>query len=442
MTPLTYQELIGALFPRLTGGIRWGLERTARMLAAVGDPHLAFRTIHVGGTNGKGSVAAMIASVLRCAGVRTGLYTSPHLCTFRERVQIDGVPVSEEEFVAAASRLWPHIERESPSFFEATTAIAFLALAEAGVEAAVVEVGLGGRLDATNVIRPDVVVLTNVAVDHAQYLGDTLESIAHEKAGIIKPGVPVVTAEPAGAAREVFQRRAAEVGAPLTALEPGDVRSVRVRADGTRFVLASSAWGELELCTPLVGPYQATNAALAVRALERLAPEQRPGRDAVQEGLRTVRWPGRAQIERLDTQTWVFDVAHNPAGVAALAATLEALALPRPVALLVGILGDKDWGAMLPPLARLADHTVLTIPPTAPPQRRWDPHAVLRAVPGLAAEVVTDFQAALARVADRAGPDGTVVVTGSFHTVGDALIALGRTPFGADAPLPEPTHAA
>ncbi|HEX7089723.1 MAG TPA: folylpolyglutamate synthase/dihydrofolate synthase family protein [Longimicrobiales bacterium] len=442
MTPLTYQELIGSLFPRLTGGIRWGLERTARLLAEVGDPHLAYRTIHVGGTNGKGSVAAMIAAVLRCAGVRTGLYTSPHLCTFRERVQVDGIPVSEEQFVAAASRLWPHVERESPSFFEATTAIAFLALAEAGVEAAVVEVGLGGRLDATNVVRPDVVALTNVAVDHAQYLGDTLESIAYEKAGIIKPGVPVVTAEPAGAAREVFRRCAAEVAAPFAALEPGDVRAVRVRADGTRFLLPSSAWGELELCTPLIGPYQATNAALAVRALERLAPEWRPTRDAIEEGIRTVRWPGRAQIERVGAQTWVFDVAHNPAGVAALTATLEALALPRPVALLVGILGDKDWEGMLPPLAELADHTVLTIPPTAPPQRRWDPHAVLRAVPGLTAEVLPDFLAALERVADRAGPGGSVVVTGSFHTVGDALIALGRAPFGADAPLPEPTHAA
>src|SRR5690606_501426 len=134
-------------------------------------------------------------------GAVTGLYTSPHLCTFRERIQVDGVPIGEEQLVAAVSRLWPHIKREEPSFFEATTAIAFLALADAGVEVAAVEVGLGGRLDATNVVRPDVVALTNVALDHAQYLGDTIAAVAREKAGIIKPGVPVVTAEPPGEAR-------------------------------------------------------------------------------------------------------------------------------------------------------------------------------------------------------------------------------------------------
>src|SRR5690606_29480790 len=194
LSPLTYDALVAELFPRLTGGIRWGLERTERLLAAVGDPHRSYRTLHAGGTNGKGSVAATLASVLGQTGALAGLYTSPHLCTFRERIQIGGAPIGEEQFVAAATRLWPHILRESPSFFEATTAIAFLALAEAGVEVAAIEVGLGGRLDATNVIRPDVVALTNVALDHAQYLGDTIEAVAREKAGIIKAGVPVVTA--------------------------------------------------------------------------------------------------------------------------------------------------------------------------------------------------------------------------------------------------------
>jgi len=442
LSALTYHDIVRELFPRLSGGIRWGLERTRRLLAAVGDPHLAYRTLHVGGTNGKGSVAATLASVLQRAGMVTGLYTSPHLCTFRERIQVDGVPIGEDQVVAAASRLWPHIRREEPSFFEATTAIAFLALADAGVAIAAVEVGLGGRLDATNVIRPDVVALTNVALDHAQYLGDTITAVAREKAGIIKPGVPVVTAEPAGEAREIFRRRAAELGAPLTVLEVDEARDVVVSREGTRFRLSSAVWGELELFTPLIGPHQAVNVALAVRALEHLAPELRPDVAEVLAGVAAVRWPGRAQILHEDGRTWVLDVAHNPAGVAALAATLETLSLPRPVVLVVGILGDKDWGAMLPPLARPADHSILTVPPTAPAHRRWDPHEALRATPGLVAEVVPDFLAALELARERSGPGGTVVVTGSFHTVGDALIALGRAPFGADEPLPDATHAA
>jgi len=442
LTALTYHEIVRELFPRLSGGIRWGLERTQRLLAAVGNPHLSYRTLHIGGTNGKGSVAATLASVLQRTGAVTGLYTSPHLCTFRERIQVDGVPISEDQLVAAASRLWPHIQREEPSFFEATTAIAFLALADAGVEVAAVEVGLGGRLDATNVVRPDVVALTNVALDHAQYLGDTIAAVAREKAGIIKPGVPVVTAEPEGEAREIFRRRAAELSAPLTLLEAGEVRDVDVSGAGTRFRLFSAVWGELELFTPLIGPHQALNAALAVRALEQLAPERRPGVAEVRAGVAGVRWPGRAQIFHENGQTWVLDVAHNPAGVAALAQTLDALSLPRPVALVVGILGDKDWGAMLPPLVRFADHSVLTVPPTAPAHRRWNPYEALRAAPGVAADVVPDFLAALALARDQAGPGGTVVVTGSFHTVGDALIALGRAPFGADEPLPDATHVA
>ena len=442
MTALTYHEIVREFFPRLTGGIRWGLDRTRRLLAAVGDPHLSFRTLHVGGTNGKGSVAATLASVLRRAGMVTGLYTSPHLCTFRERIQVDGVPISEDQVVAAASRLWPHIRREEPSFFEATTAIAFLALADAGVEVAAVEVGLGGRLDATNVVRPDVVALTNVALDHAQYLGDTIAAVAREKAGIIKPGVPVVTAEPPGEAREIFRHEAAELGAPLTVLEAGEVRCVEVTRAGTRFRLSSAVWGELDLFTPLIGGHQALNAALAVRVLERLAPERRPCVAEVVDGVAAVRWPGRAQILHENGRTWVLDVAHNPAGVVALAATLDALSLPRPIALVVGILGDKDWSAMLPPLVRSADHSILTVPPTAPAHRRWDPFEALRATPDVVADVVPDFLAALDRARERAGARGTVVVTGSFHTVGDALIALGRAPFGADEPLPDATHVA
>lgn len=435
VTALTYQDLVRELFPRLAGGVRWGLDRTERLLDAVGDPHRRFRALHIGGTNGKGSVSAILASILRETGVRTGLYTSPHLCSFRERVQVNGRPLSEEALVGVARRLWPAVQREYPSFFEATTAIAFLAFAEAEVEAAIVEVGLGGRLDATNVILPESVVLTNVALDHAEYLGDTLESIAREKSGIIKPGVPVVTAERDPVVLEIFRHRAREVGAAFHVLDRSSIRGLRVGFEGTCFQLRTEHWGDLAVRLPLIGAHQATNAALAVRALELLPPDLRPDREAVLRGLRQVRWPGRLQLARVGPALWIFDVAHNPAGVEALVATLRALPLPRPVVVVFGVLSDKDWRGMLPPLLDMGDAVVLTVPPTAPEHRRWDPTEVLQRLPGAPAEVVSAFDQAIDEAHTRAA-GGSVIVTGSFHTVGDALCMLGLAPYGVDAPLP------
>ncbi len=434
MTPLSYADLVRELFPRLTGGIRWGLARTERLLASVGDPQRAFRSLHVGGTNGKGSVCASLDATLRADGRRVGLYTSPHLCSFRERIRLDGEPLGEAALLDAARRLWPAVEAERPSFFEATTALAFLALAEAGAEVVVAEVGLGGRLDSTNVLVPEVVVLTNVALDHRQYLGDTLEAIAGEKAGIIKPGVPVVTAERSESIRAIFRARAAELGAPFRALAPEEPAAVHAALAGTSFELTSSAWGALRLTTPLAGAHQAVNAALAVRALELLPGSLRPARGAVVGGLAEVSWPGRLQHEVVDGYHWLFDVAHNPAGVEALVSALPSLALPRPLAALVGILGDKEWGRMLPPLAAASDALILTEPPSAPAERRWDAAAVLARLPEVPGEVQPDFVRALERARALAG-EGTVLVTGSFHTVGDALALLGRAPAGVDPPL-------
>lgn len=435
MSELTYVELLRELFPRLTGGIRWGLDRTLALLEAVGNPHESFRTVHVAGTNGKGSVAATLAAILRADGRLTGLYSSPHLCTFRERIQIDSVAIGEAEIMSAATRLWPAIGRLTPSFFEASTAIAFLALAEAGVDSAVVEVGLGGRLDATNVIMPELAVITNIALDHAEYLGNTLASVAREKAGIIKPGVPLLTAEADPIPLDIFNRRAAELGTTVGRLLPHEISAATFDLEGTRFTVATSHYGDLELRTPLIGLHQATNTALAVRAAEALPPALRPSADAVVQGVSNVRWPGRLQVERIGAQRWLFDVAHNVAGVHALVDAMRALDVTRPLVIVIGILGDKDWQAMLPPLFELADLAVLTVPPTAPANRAWQPERVLENVGGEGTEVVRDFTAALDLARDRAGA-GTVLVTGSFHTVGDALSALDRAPFGSDSTLP------
>lgn len=438
MPGLTYDQLVAELFPRLTGGIRWGLERTTRLLAYAGDPHHRYPTLHVGGTNGKGSVAAVLASVLRAGRHRVGLYTSPHLCSFRERIQIDGVAIGEAALLAAADRLWPEVQREQPSFFEATTAIAFQAMADAGVDIAVVEVGLGGRLDATNVISPLVCVLTNVSLDHVQYLGNTVEAVAREKAGIIKPGVPVVTGEPAGAAHDVFQWRAAELRSPFHAVGPDDYRIESLSLAGTRLSVQLPA-GSRELTGPLLGAHQAGNIALAATALQLLPPSWRPDDEALAAGVLQVRWPGRLQLEHVQGVPWMLDVAHNLAGVNALVNALGVLALPRPLTAVVGVLGDKDWAGMMVPLYAAADRVLLTEPPTAPADRRWDPAQVLRAVSSAKAMVVADFYDALADAQRTALTNrGSVVVTGSFHTVGDALSALRRCPYGSDVTLPTP----
>lgn len=288
---------------------------------------------------------------------------------------------------------------------------------------AVIEVGLGGRLDSTNVIMPELAIITNIALDHAEYLGNTIESIAREKAGIIKPGIPVFTAEDKAAALDIFREAA---GDRLTRVHAPT--SVSFDASGTRFMLDDETFH-----TPLIGAHQALNTALAIRACAGLADP--PSKEAIKEGVAAVRWPGRMQIHQEESRTWVFDVAHNVAGVHALVRAVTDLGVKRPLVVVVGILGDKDWKAMLPPLFELADEVVVTRPPTAPANRTWEPERVLREVQSGNAHLQSDFTRALEQAVQLAG-NGTILVTGSFHTVGDALIALDITPFGTDIALP------
>lgn len=415
------------LFARTSGGIRWGLERTEELLAGVGDPHRRFRSLHVGGTNGKGSVSALCESALRAAhpGLTVGLYTSPHLVSFAERIRIGGRAVDAALLAEAEARLRPAIERTGATFFEATTALAFLCFAEAGVDVAVVEVGLGGRLDSTNVIDPLATAVTNVARDHVEYLGDSLEQIAWEKAGIFKPGVPALIGEAVPGPLEVLRRRAAEAGAPLAVLdEVARVSEVEVSLEGTRFRLDSDRWGSHDVRIPLIGAHQARNAAFAAELLGLLPDDLRLAWEAIESGFADVRWAGRMQVVRQRGGTWIFDVAHNPAGVAALVDTLDGLDLPRPLVLLAAILSDKEWDEMLPPLLQRADAAILTIAPTAPESRRWDPGHVASSIQAtIPVRVIPDLRDALMR-AETLAPHGTVLVTGSVHTVGDALAEM------------------
>lgn len=413
-------ELLG-LQP--AGVIRWGLRRTRRLLHSVGRPHMAFRSLHVGGTNGKGSVAAMMAGALMRAGRTVGLYTSPHLLDFSERILINGRPVADDLLAAGARQLRPLAEDVGATFFEATTALAFLCFAEANVDFVVAEVGLGGRLDATNVLVPDVAAITNVEWDHSDYLGKSLAAIAREKAGIAKPGVPLVLGRLEPEAARIVRRAAEHAGAPLLRLGyDAGVRRIRIHRDRTEFeYVGPGSSSPLSLRCPLLGAHQAWNAGLAALALQSLPDAFRPSDEQVAAGIELVSWPGRLQIEPRGDRRWVLDVAHNPAGVEALAQALTSLDLPEPLVLVIAILGDKPWAEMLPPLLALADLAVFTVAPSSPPERRWKPREVAAAVASYPVRVIEDFPAALSHAAE---VGSTIVVTGSNHTVGDAMRQL------------------
>src|SRR5215213_2513123 len=293
---LTYDDALAFLFPRTTT-IKFGLGTTRALLGAVGDPHEVMPSMHVGGTNGKGSVSTLVASALAEAGWRVGLYTSPHLASFRERIRVDGVPISEEALAMWTARLQPLILERRATFFEATTAIAFADFAARGAEIVVAEVGLGGRLDSTNVLRPLVSAVTKIERDHMKYLGDTLELIAAEKAGIAKPGVPFVVGEREPGLVDILRREARRAVAKA---EPGGRADVRV-------LPAEYEWtGPLGLA----GPHQRRNAGVAHGILMALPARYRPPTEAIDAGFGGAHIPGR-----LDRRgKWLFDVAHNPDG--------------------------------------------------------------------------------------------------------------------------------
>ena len=420
-----YRAALDTLFARTTGPWKFGLERTRALLAALGDPHHRYPVFHVAGTNGKGSVCASLRALLEARGLRVGLYTSPHLVDFRERFTVAGRPVAEEVVVEFIERNLPLIERLGATFFEATSALAFEHFAGAQVDVAVVEVGLGGRLDSTNVVEPVVATVTTIGRDHVEYLGDSLEGIADEKAGIFKPRAAAVVGEPDAALRARLARRATEAGAvPVRVLfDESPPRDVVTGPDGTRFTLRLEG-KDVALRTPLVGVHQAANAATALLSLDAAGERWRCSPAEARRALAAVRLPGR--FHRHDR--FIFDVAHNPDGAAVLARTLETVGTARPVVALLCVLGDKDWRGMMEALAPHVERFVLTQAPTAPASRAWSPREAgdFARERGWAAEVVPDFDEAIAEAA-RLG--ATVLVTGSFHTAGDAMARLQVSPF-------------
>ena len=412
---MTYPESLRILLALERLGIQPGLERILALLDALGHPERDLRIFQVGGTNGKGSTAALLASILEASGLRVGLYTSPHLLAFPERIRIAGAFLPEAEVARQVERLAPLLETIRPTFFEAATASALCAFAEASVDAAVLEVGMGGRWDATTVGRPLVTILTPISYDHQAYLGTQLTEIAGEKAAIIRSG-PAIVAGQASEVMGIIEARARAVEVPL--LRAGVELEVRVRRNDLRgqvIDLEGPGWGYERCALPLLGLFQPGNALLAVAAVH--AGGIRVSETAIRQGLARVRWPGRFQLIQAEPPV-VLDGAHNPAGAQALAASVRHYFPERPVTLIVGISRDKDLAGILKVLAPLADRMILT---AARNLRATDPaelRALLSAFDGeieLAPSVAEGLALALR------DPAAVTVVTGSLFLVADAL---------------------
>ncbi|MCX6899521.1 MAG: bifunctional folylpolyglutamate synthase/dihydrofolate synthase [Verrucomicrobia bacterium] len=423
---MTYEQTVEYLYGIQLFGIKLGLHNIRALLALMGNPHetppLVGRFIHIAGTNGKGSVAAMLNAIGQRAGLRVGLYTSPHLVSFCERIQVNNQPITEADVVRLVSEIRPLMQRVAempehahPTFFEAITAIALRYFQERRCDLVVWETGMGGRLDATNIVPPLVSVITNVQNDHATYLGDTIAKIAVEKAGVIKPGVPVVTAASDPVALEVISRIAAEARAPLTVVRPGDCELLGEDLRGQQVRM-----GGMECAIPLLGVHQVVNAMTAVTAA-RLA--LKVSDEMIREGLARTRWPGRFHVMP-GKPTVVLDGAHNSAAAEVLGATLEQHFRGQRLTMILGILRDKDREGICRALAPRATE-VLTV--RVPSERTTSPGELAeicrRAAPGVPVRNANTVAAALEECSER---DGVVLVAGSLYLVGETLALVQR----------------
>jgi dihydrofolate synthase/folylpolyglutamate synthase len=404
-----------------------GLEVTRRLATLAGDPQDRLRFVHVAGTNGKGSVCAFLDSLCRRAGLRVGLFTSPHLVSFRERVQVNRRPIPEEDVARWLTLLRQRAEADGlhPTFFEYVTVLALAFFADQGCELVVLETGMGGRLDSTNIVAPLVSVITRIGIDHAAYLGHTLEAIAGEKAGIIKPRIPVISAPQAPEAATVIRHRAAHLAAPLIEL-PTSTTMGPAKSKGAVQEFNNSCFLGL---TPLevVGAYRRRNAAVATaawRVLEDLGAVPSMGEIRQLEALRSTEWPGRLQRIHRGERTWLLDGAHNEDGLLALVEVLSELAPKGSRSLILGMLADKDPGAAIPALSRAFDRILLV--PVASVRGR-DPGRVEAAFAraGRPVELLEHLPSAMAAV-----DSDLVVVAGSFYLVGEALERLEAVPEG------------
>jgi dihydrofolate synthase / folylpolyglutamate synthase len=420
---------------------KFDLAHMRLLLAALNHPETRFPSVLIAGTNGKGSTAATLASILQTSKLRTGLYTSPHLVRINERIRINGAEISDDDFALlhdvvdrTAERLVGEGELPwHPSFFEMLTAIAFEHFAQSRVDIAVLEVGMGGRLDATNVVEPRLSIITDIALDHQAYLGDTLAEIAREKAGIIRPAGVLVTLPQTPQANDVIGNTAMELGAravsavpyvpPVSPASAQYVESASVAAQPVAKYPLQVMGEEIQVETPLVGRHQLRNVALAIAAAEELSHQGFPiTASSIADGIRATQWPARFQVI-FGSPEFVLDAAHNPAGAWALRSTLSASYEGRPLTFIFGAMRDKALGEMAEILFPIADHVILTRadnPRSATPQE-------IRAATRISNDMqdAPDVDSALASARDLAEPGGVIVITGSIYLVGEAMRLLG-----------------
>ncbi len=414
--------------PREAKATKFDLINITVLCEHLGQPQRAFQSVHVAGTNGKGSTSAMLDSILRAAGLRTGLYTSPHLERINERIRLDGREISDEEFAAAFTRVQQAIEEllasgrlaAHPTFFECVTAIAFVYFAGVGAEFAVCETGMGGRLDATNILLPEVAVITQIDFDHENYLGHSIEEIAAEKAGIIKPGARVVSAAEHLIARVVIRRRCAEQSAFLVEIENAFyLEDVTADAGCFSFTAISNDSGvRVPIALQLAGRFQVRNALTALAAARMLAERGAPiDDDAIARGFATASWPGR--LERISERPDIYvDGTHNPAGAREISVFWEQFLAGRNIYLIYGAMRDKAVDEIAGLLFPRATAVILTAPAqsrsiSAPLLAEMTAHHARQA------EVVPDPARALARALELASPEDVIFITGSLYLVGE-----------------------
>jgi dihydrofolate synthase/folylpolyglutamate synthase len=489
---MSYNETINYLYNLQKQGIKFGLDNISRLATAFDNPHKSFLTVHVGGTNGKGSTSAIIASILKTAGLKVGLFTSPHIVSFTERIRINGKEITEDEIIRLAGEVKDivvQLDDFSPTFFEVVTAMALLYFKREKIDIAVVEVGMGGRLDATNIITPEVSVITNISYDHREFLGNTLKEIAHEKACIIKKGIPVVTSYQVPEAMQVIREKVIEKDTKLytygkdflSILKTEDIsgisfdyhsysppRTMRLKPEKTLNGIqdfSEESRGSLfifhDLFLPLTGDHQVQNVSVAIKAAmivlnnnmsklgngetekggnKKAAISPIPGlpdsiyqrKDIVsliRNGLATTRWPGRLEVVKEDP-LMLIDGAHNPAASLALSRTLKKIYLEkyRKIIIVLGIMDDKDVIGIMEPLLPLASEIILTYPEyrrAASPEKLADCAVSLGYSDVLIAPSVKD---AIKMATDLTLDDprsSLIVITGSFYTIGEAKEAIG-----------------
>lgn len=449
----SYDDAVKYLYALQKHGIKLGLENTIKLLSLLGNPQNSFKSVHIAGTNGKGSTSAMTASVLKTAGFKVGLFTSPHLVSFTERIKVNDVEIEEKEVVELTKEirevivgsqdasLPPHPPLDKgefrggeflPTFFEFVTAMGFLYFKRKGVEWAVVETGLGGRLDATNVLVPEVSVITNIGYDHSEFLGETLKEIAGEKAGIIKKGIPVVSSAQEHEAAEVINEKVAEKGTSLF-VYGRDFISRRGNIDMHSITFDYEGKEKLsDLYVPLCGKHQVENASVAVKAMELMVEKDSIPHRFIKEGLALAKWQGRLELIKNEGCNYDFliDGAHNPSASKALADSLEKYFMPsyERMVLILGIMGDKDMEGIMKPLLPIASEVIFTAPDyerAAPPEKLAEYAGTL----GFRSEVVKTVKRAMDVAGETAAGSAKktlVVITGSFYTIGEAKAHLGE----------------